>query len=102
MTGGADFSGQPDFAEEGPTGIDRRVPHARQDRRQDAEVGGGDDGPFSGPLLAGDVEDIAAAYPGNPSSEIIGTLAQVADRARNTRAYTRDDPALRDAAFTVE
>ncbi len=30
------------------------------------------------------------------------TLAQVADRARNTRAYTRNDPALRDAAFTVE
>jgi hypothetical protein len=30
------------------------------------------------------------------------TLAQVADKARNTRAYNRDDPALRDAIFTVD
>jgi len=30
------------------------------------------------------------------------TLAQVADKARNTRAYNRDDPALRDASFTVD
>jgi hypothetical protein len=29
------------------------------------------------------------------------TLAQVADKARNTRAYNRDDPALKDATFTV-
>ena len=29
-------------------------------------------------------------------------LAQVADKARNTRAYNRDDPALRDATFTVD
>jgi hypothetical protein len=30
------------------------------------------------------------------------TLAQVADKARNTRAYNRDDPALKDATFTVD
>ena len=30
------------------------------------------------------------------------SLAQVVDKARNTRPYTRDDPALRDATFTVE
>ena len=30
------------------------------------------------------------------------TLAQVADKARNTRAYNRDDPVLRDAIFTVD
>ncbi len=30
------------------------------------------------------------------------TLAQVVDKARNTRAYNRNDPALRDASFTVE
>ncbi len=30
------------------------------------------------------------------------TLAQVADKARNTRAYNRDDPALRNATFTVD
>lgn len=30
------------------------------------------------------------------------TLAQLADKARNTRVYNRDDPALRDAYFTVE
>lgn len=29
-------------------------------------------------------------------------LAQVADKARNTRAYNRDDPALREASFTVD
>jgi len=30
------------------------------------------------------------------------TLAQVSDKARNTRSYNRNDPALRDATFTVE
>jgi len=30
------------------------------------------------------------------------SLLQVVDKARNTRAYSRDDPALRDASFTVE
>jgi hypothetical protein len=30
------------------------------------------------------------------------SLAQLMDKARNTRPYNRDDPALRDAAFTVE
>lgn len=30
------------------------------------------------------------------------TLVQVSDKARNTRSYNRDDPALRDAFFTVD
>jgi hypothetical protein len=30
------------------------------------------------------------------------TIAQVSDKARNTRTYNRDDPALREAHFTVE
>jgi hypothetical protein len=30
------------------------------------------------------------------------SLAQISDKANNTRAYNRDDPALRDAVLTVE
>jgi hypothetical protein len=30
------------------------------------------------------------------------TVAQIADKARNTRTYNKDDPALRDASFTVD
>jgi hypothetical protein len=30
------------------------------------------------------------------------TIAQVMDKARNTRTYNRDDPVLREASFTVE
>jgi hypothetical protein len=29
-------------------------------------------------------------------------VAQLTDKARNTRTYNRDDPALRDASFVVE